>query len=276
MSDRCSGIYSCFFILLRCGIVHITDPLSVHSDDYGTAVEWYWRGETGGPTDKPVPEPLCLPPSPHGLTLARTLVFALRGWWLTAWTVARPLVLILQVAYLLPGPVINFLFCLISFVITLLHVWGFLGSVAWALSRGGEVVHCCVSLATQQFKRKAYQQHCCACDSSHGDVSMVTGWLSMDFYWYRKSCLEIARVQTCVCIWLRTPFGWKTKFVSGNCEWSTWVYTVDGEASRSSGLVQISDGLCAEVPLWCESGPIARRWIVPTCVRKLYDCKNES
>jgi hypothetical protein len=32
----------------------------------------------------------------------------------------------------------------------------------------------------------------------------------------------------------------------------------------------------AEVPLWCASGPIARRWIVPTCVWKLYDCKNGS
>jgi hypothetical protein len=53
---------------------------------------------------------------------------------------ARPLVLILQVAYLLPGPVINFLFCFISFNIILLHVWGFLGSVAWALSRGGALL----------------------------------------------------------------------------------------------------------------------------------------
>jgi hypothetical protein len=95
----------------------------------------------------------------------------------------------------------------------LLHVWGFLGNVTWALSRGGAVVHCCVSLTTQQFKRKAYQQHCCARDNSHGDVSMVTGLLSMDFYWYRQSCFEIARVETCVCIWLRTPVGWKSELV---------------------------------------------------------------
>jgi hypothetical protein len=27
--------------------------------------------------------------------------------------------------------------------------------------------------------------------------------------------------------------------------------------SRSSGLVQVNDGLYAEVPLWCASGPIA-------------------
>jgi hypothetical protein len=50
----------------------------------------------------------------------------------------------------------------------------------------------------------------------------------------------------------------------------------DGEDSRSSGLVQVSDGLYAEVLLWCASGPIAGRWIVPTCVWKLSDCKNVS
>jgi hypothetical protein len=34
---------------------------------------------------------------------------------------------------------------------------------------------------------------------------------------------------------------------------------VDDEGIRSSGLVQVNDGLYAEVPLWCASGPIARR-----------------
>jgi hypothetical protein len=154
-----------------------------------------------------------------------------------------------------------------------LHVWGFLGNVTWALSRNNAVVHCYVSLATQEFKRKAYQQHCCARDNSHGDVSMVTGLLSSNFDWYRQCVFEITRVQTCVCLATDT-FGWKTEFVSGNCERSTWVYTVDGEVSRSSGLVQVSDGLYAEVLLWCASGPTARWWFVPTCVWKLYDCKN--
>jgi hypothetical protein len=51
---------------------------------------------------------------------------------------------------------------------------------------------------------------------------------------------------------------------------------VDGEDIRSSGLVQVSDGLYAEVLLWCASGPIAQRLIVPTCVWKLSDCKNGS
>jgi hypothetical protein len=63
--------------------------------------------------------------------------------------------------------------------------------------------------------------------------------------------------------------------VSGNCERSTRVYTVDDEDIRLSGLVQVND-VYAEVPLWRASGPIARRWIVPTCVWKLSDCKNWS
>jgi hypothetical protein len=41
-------------------------------------------------------------------------------------------------------------------------------------------------------------------------------------------------------------------------ERSTRVNTVDDEDIRSSGLVQVNDGLYAEVPLWCASGPIAR------------------
>jgi hypothetical protein len=51
---------------------------------------------------------------------------------------------------------------------------------------------------------------------------------------------------------------------------------VDSEDSRSSGLVQVNDGLYAEVLLWCASRPIARRWIVPTCVWRLSDCNNVS
>jgi hypothetical protein len=51
---------------------------------------------------------------------------------------------------------------------------------------------------------------------------------------------------------------------------------VDSEDIRSSGLEQASDGLYAEVLLWCASGQLARRWIVPTCVWKLSDCKNGS
>jgi hypothetical protein len=48
----------------------------------------------------------------------------------------------------------------------------------------------------------------------------------------------------------------------------------DGEDSRLSGLAQVNDGLYAEVLFWCASEPIARRWIVPTCVSRLSDCKN--
>jgi hypothetical protein len=62
------------------------------------------------------------------------------------------------------------------------------------------MVHCYVSLATQQFKRRAYSQHCYARNNRHGDVSMVTGLLSTDSYRFSQSCLEIARVHTCVCV----------------------------------------------------------------------------
>jgi hypothetical protein len=54
--------------------------------------------------------------------------------------------------------------------------------------------------------------------------------------------------------------------VSGNCDRSTRIYTVNDEDIRLSGLVQVNDGLYAEVPLWHASGAIARRWIVPMCV----------
>jgi hypothetical protein len=36
---------------------------------------------------------------------------------------------------------------------------------------------------------------------------------------------------------------------------------------------QVNDGLCAQVLLWSASGPIARRWIVPTCGWKLYTAR---
>jgi hypothetical protein len=48
---------------------------------------------------------------------------------------------------------------------------------------------------------------------------------------------------------------------------------VDDEDIRSSGLVQVNDGLYAEVPLWCASGPITRRWIARTCIWKLYTAR---
>jgi hypothetical protein len=46
-------------------------------------------------------------------------------------------------------------------------------------------------------------------------VSIVTGWMSVNFYGYTVGSGD--RSGTDVCIWLRTPFGWKTDFVSGNC-----------------------------------------------------------
>jgi hypothetical protein len=47
---------------------------------------------------------------------------------------------------------------------------------------------------------------------------------------------------------------------------STRVYPADEEDIRSSGLVRVNDGLYAEVPLWCVSGPIAHRQIDLVCL----------
>jgi hypothetical protein len=49
-----------------------------------------------------------------------------------------------------------------------------------------------------------------------------------------------------------------------------WRHSIVG-----AGKWRVSN-LYAEVPLWSAIGPIARRWIVPTCVWKLSDCKNGS
>jgi hypothetical protein len=89
----------------------------------------------------------------------------------------------------------------------------------WALSRNNAAVHCYVFLATQQFRRRAYQQHCYARNNRPRDVSMVFGILLI-----LSVVFENRLVQTCVCVWLWTPFGWKTEFVSGNCERSTCVW----------------------------------------------------
>jgi hypothetical protein len=56
----------------------------------GVPVEWNWQGKTEVPGEKPVPVPLCPPQIPHGPTLDRTRVSAMRGRRLTAWAMARP------------------------------------------------------------------------------------------------------------------------------------------------------------------------------------------
>jgi hypothetical protein len=54
-------------------------------------VEWYWQRKTEELGEKPVPVPLCPPQIPHGLTQVRTRASAVRGWRLTTWAMARPL-----------------------------------------------------------------------------------------------------------------------------------------------------------------------------------------
>jgi hypothetical protein len=43
-----------------------------------------------------------------------------------------------------------------------------------------------------------------------------------------------------------------------------------------AGKWQVNNVLYAEVPLWCASGPIARRRIVPDVCLEVSDCKNGS
>jgi hypothetical protein len=50
------------------------------------------RGNRSTPR-KPTPVPLCLPQIPHDLTCARTGAAAVGCWQLTAWAMARPLIL---------------------------------------------------------------------------------------------------------------------------------------------------------------------------------------
>jgi hypothetical protein len=48
------------------------------------------------------------------------------------------------------------------------------------------IVHCCVSLVTQQYlaDNNVNKQHCCA--RNNGRASMVTGWMSVNFYGYNS------------------------------------------------------------------------------------------
>jgi hypothetical protein len=127
----------------------------------------------------------------------------------------------------------------------LLHVWGSLGSATLALLQQctGTTLLRFLSYATMLdglrfiVVQQCNQQHCYARNNKTG-VSMVMRSVVLGVGLIcRESGLEIVRVQTCLCVGLWTPFGWKPKFVSGNCERNTWVYGVDGEHSRSSGLV---------------------------------------
>jgi hypothetical protein len=54
------------------------------------------------------------------------------------------------------------------------------------------------------------------------------------------------------------------------CEWTA------RKSIAGASEFKFNDGIYAEVPLWSASGLIARRWIVPTCVWKLSDCKKGS
>jgi hypothetical protein len=144
------------------------------------------------------------------------------------------------------------------------HVWGFLGDVTWALSRNNAVGHCYVSLATQQLKRRAYQQLCYARNNRHRDVSMVFGILLI------LSVVFGNRASADVRVCLAMDSFWLEDWVSIGKLREKHVSLYRGQQRQP--IV----GASAEVLLWCASGLIAWRWIVPTCVWRLSDCKNVS
>jgi hypothetical protein len=114
-----------------------------------------------------------------------------------------------------------------QFQVVLLHVRGSLGSITLALLQQWD------STTLLRFLRYAIlgglsfivvqqcnQQHCYTSNNTHRELL----WYS-EFYWHPSVCwnpLEwrrgsrVVRVQTCLCVGLWIPFGWKTEFVSGN------------------------------------------------------------
>jgi hypothetical protein len=105
-----------------------------------------------------------------------------------------------------------------------LHMWGSLGSITLALLqqwdstpllrflRYATILGGLSFIVVQQWN----QQHCYASDNRHRDVTMVFGILLISVCMLEfarvKTWFEIVQLQTCLCVGLWTPFGWKTKF----------------------------------------------------------------
>jgi hypothetical protein len=126
----------------------------------------------------------------------------------------------------------------------MLHVRGSLGSITLALlQQWDSILSRFLSYATLAplADNNVNKQNCYARNKRHRDVTMVFELRRIEQSVLEstrgKSGVKIVRVQTCLCVGLWTPFGWKIKFVTGKCERRTRVYTVDGEDIRSSGMV---------------------------------------
>jgi hypothetical protein len=79
----------------------------------GAPVEWNWQAKTDELREKPVPVPLCPPQIPHRLTRDRTRASAVGCWRLTAWAMARPIIVVLLrfMKNLLHWNAVNVKFC---------------------------------------------------------------------------------------------------------------------------------------------------------------------
>jgi hypothetical protein len=126
----------------------------------------------------------------------------------------------------------------------LLHKWGFrsyatiLDGLAWLADNSVNKQHCCA--------RKKWTER-----------TLLWIWRG-DIKWTWNELVSWVRE--------RVEVGRYSERYGGR-----WRHPIVG-----AGKWRVNDGLYTEVPLWSASEPIARRWIVPTCVWKPSDCKNGS
>jgi hypothetical protein len=77
--------------------------------------------------------------------------------------------------------------CLPNYI--LLHVWGFLAEVTWALSRNNAVVHCYLSLATQQYwalLASLSSNNVISSIVTHTTIDTETLLWYSEFYWHHQ------------------------------------------------------------------------------------------
>jgi hypothetical protein len=85
------GVRRCIWTAANKGpIVHPPDDTPY---EYGSSVEWYWQGKSEELRENSVPVPLYPPQIPNGVIGALVRPLAVIGRQLTAWAMARPILL---------------------------------------------------------------------------------------------------------------------------------------------------------------------------------------